>query len=68
MDRRFLHTEPYIVHTYTYSLSHQIVKKSKLYSDLLSAGKDTLCKYATALVDTRRRNADLAGTPDAEKK
>ena len=30
--------------------------------------KGTLCKYATAYVDTHRRNVDLAGTPDAEKK
>ena len=28
----------------------------------------TLCKYATAYVDTHRRNVDLAGTLDAEKK
>ena len=28
----------------------------------------TLSKYATASVDTPRRNCDLAGTPDAEKK
>ena len=28
----------------------------------------TLCKYATAYVDTPPRNCDLAGTPDAEKK
>eukprot|EP01052_Picozoa_sp_SAG31_P072579 SAG31_NODE_31558_length_366_cov_2.756554_1_plen_72_part_01 len=28
----------------------------------------TLCKYATASVDTPSRNVDLAGTPDAEKK
>ena len=28
----------------------------------------TLCKYATASVDTPPRNVDLAGTPDAEKK
>ena len=31
-------------------------------------GEGTLCKYATAYVDTHRRNCDLAGTPDAEKK
>ena len=31
-------------------------------------GPGTLCKYATAYVDTPPRNVDLAGTPDAEKK
>ena len=29
--------------------------------------KGTLCKYATAYVDTPPRNVDLAGTPDAKK-
>ena len=35
---------------------------------LIKCLQGTLCKYATASVDTHRRNCDLAGTPDAEKK
>ena len=35
---------------------------------ILTSYQGTLCKYATASVDTPPRNVDLAGTPDAEKK
>ena len=39
VDKRFLHTEPHIVHTYTFSLSHQLLRKVNYtrYSYLLGA-------------------------------
>ena len=47
---------------FSFSLTRQYLQQSKL------GLQGTLCKYATASVDTPPRNADLAGTHDAEKK